>query len=300
MGGHSASKSLLRSLVQQAHCPDNWLLVISVANWLHIFYLSRGHCNGVANPWECDWNWYGCANRLLVAALCIRFRRTWLIWAGFFVSAHIVASQLFYFVNPDEFSQMLSFAREYDSGLVRHFVEILFEHSLIQGLIATLIVIYTMRELKRRFSGGKPVRALGYATTLILLLVSAGYLSSFISHGRAERSTAQWLYRDVLQGGSLNGDFVRSDYLKESAGRFTSIGAKVIKVESDKYQTPPWGEVGPSYFTGPFLISVNYLLVTPKSYHSGKCLVVNFFGLAKILDKDSLLWLKPIPYLWPY
>ncbi len=293
-------KSLFQSLLKQARYPDNWLLIISVANWLHIFHLSHGDCRGIAPPWYCYWNWYGCANRLLVAALCIRFRRTWLTWAGFLVSAHIVASQLFYFVSPDEFSQMLSFAREYESGLVRHLFEILFEHSLIQGLIATLIVIYTIKELKRSFSGSNAVQALSYATTLILLILSAGYLSSFVSHGRAESATAQWLYRDVLQGGSLNGDFAKTDYLKESASRFTRVGAKVIKVESDKYQTPPWGEVGPSYFTGPFLISVNYLLITPKTYYSGKCLVISFFGFVKILDKDSLLWLKPVYYLWPY
>jgi hypothetical protein len=294
------TKALFRWLLEQVRSPDNWLVSMAVANWLHIFYLSRGDCRGIAPPWYCYWTWYGCANRLLVAALCVRFRRTWFTWAGFLVSAHIVASQLFYFVNPDEFSQMLSFAREYEAGVRRHFIEILFEHSLIQGLIAALIVIYAMKELKRRISGGRPVPAWSYAITLILLVISAGYLSSFISHGRAESETAQWLYRDVLQGGSLNGDFVRTDYLKESAGRFTSVGAKVIKVESDKYQAPPWGEVGPSYFTGPFLISVNYLLIAPQRYYSGKCLIINFFGLVKILDKDSLLWLQPIPYLWPY
>lgn len=133
---------------------------------------------------------------------------------------------------------MLSFAREYETGLARRFIEILFEHPLIQGLIAALVVIFAAGDLKRRLPEGRPVRAFSLTIGLILLVLSAGCLSSFISHGAAERSTAQWLYRDVLRGESLNGDFVGSDFLKESASRFTSIGAKVIKVESDKGRTP--------------------------------------------------------------
>lgn len=294
-------KKALIWLAKQGRFPDNWLLLIAVANWLHMWNLAHGNCRGVVSPWYCDWTWYGSANRLLFSALCVRSRRTWLGVIGFLISVQLVAAQLFCFVNIDEFSQILISAREFEKSFLWHLLEAMIEHPLTQGFIAALIAPYAMYHSVHRLFGRRPSPVIVYTIKTILLILFFGYLSSFISHGAAERSTARWLYRDILRSSSIYGDFTKSDYFKESAGRFASVGANVIKVESNKYlEVEPWGEVGPSGHTGPFLISVRYLVIISNSHKSGHCLVFNFFGFVKILDKDSSLYMKFLPYLQPY
>ena len=110
-------------------------MVIAVVNWIHLRYLaSYGvYCNGgVVSPWYCDWTWYSCANRLLFAALCIRSRRTWLEILGFLVAAHVLAAQLFYVVNVDEFSKISLDVK--DVGII----EAVLRHTIVQGCIAII------------------------------------------------------------------------------------------------------------------------------------------------------------------
>jgi hypothetical protein len=293
----------LRWLAKQSRILDNWLLLLAIINWIYIFNLSRGDCRGFASPWYCSWTWYFAANRLLLAALCIRSRRTWLTVIGLLISLHVVAGQLFYFFNTDQFSQILFFARDFKTDFLRFMLLVAIEHELTQGFVAALIAIYASRQIMRSISGKRHYPAILRTVWVIILILTIGYLSNFISHAAAERATARWLYHDVLRGSSLYGDLQTTDYLKESAERFASVGANVFKVESEKYlEMKPWAEVGPSNFAGPFFILVAYHFSTSDRQQSasGHCLVLSFFGYSRILDKDSSLFWKPIPYLIPY
>lgn len=285
-------------LANESHAFDSWLLIIAVLNWGYISFLPRD-CRGIAPAdWHC-WSqeWNAVWNRLLFAALCLRTRKTWISFIGLLISLQIVAAQLFYLFNPDEIWQKFVEAREYLGSLWRAAIE----HELLQGVIAALIVSCALHQIMRRLFGNRPSRTYVYAIRLIILILSLGYISSFISHAAAERATAQWLYRDILKGSSFYGDFLQYDWLKESARRFESIGAKVIRVNSGKSQeVKPWATVGPSAFTGPFLISVRYEFRTIADTEYGNCLVFDFFGFIKILDKDSQLYGRFVPYLFPY
>ena len=131
-----------------------------------------------------------------------------------------------------------------------------------------------------------------------------GYTSNFISHRKAEMLAAQWVLNDLIKSKTLYGNCSKPEWnwLEESATRFASIGATVLKMDCGNIgERVPWGEVGHSSFTGPFFISVGYMAATSDAakYESGNCLVLNFFGYSKILNKDSTLW-RMIPYLWPY
>jgi hypothetical protein len=290
--------AIIKWLANECRALDSWLLVFAVLNWSYISFVPRD-CRGIApSDWHC-WSqeWYAVWNRLLFAALCVRTRRTWLGIIGLLISLQIVAGQLFYLFNPDEIWQKFVDAREYGGGVWKAVIE----HELIQGVIAALILSYAMHQIIRRLSVKRPALAFLLPIRVILLTLSLGYLSSFISHAAAERTTAQWLYRDILKSSSFYGDFVEYDYIKESARRFESIGANVIKAASGKSQeVKPWASVGPSTFTGPFLISVMYEFRTIGDTKYGNCLVFDFFGFVKIIDKDSQLYARWVRYLFPY
>jgi hypothetical protein len=285
-------------LANESHAFDSWLLIIAVLNWGYCSLLSRD-CRGIA-PW--DWHcwsqeWYAVWNRLLFAALCLRTRKTWICFIGLLISLQIVAAQLFYLINPDEVWQKFVEGREYLGSLWRAVIE----HELLQGIIAALMGSSALHQIMRRLFGNRPSRTFACAIRLIILILSLGHISSFISHAAAERATAQWLYRDILKGSSFYGDFLQYDWLKESARRFESIGANVIKADSgESEKVKPWATVGPSAFTGPFLISVRYEFRTIADTEYGNCLVFDFFGFIKILDKDSQLYGRLVPYLFPY
>jgi hypothetical protein len=285
-------------LANESHAFDSWMLLIAVLNWGYITFLPRD-CRGIAPAdWHC-WSqeWYAVWNRFLFAALCVRTRKTWIGFIGLLISVQIVAAQLFYLFNPDEIWQKFVEAREYLGSFWRAAIE----HELLQGVIAALIVSCALHRIIGRPFGSRPSLAFIYAIKLTLLVLSLGYISSFISHVAAERTTAQWLYRDILKGSSFYGDLREYDWLKESARRFESIGANVIKVDSGESQeVKPWATVGPSAFTGPFLISVRYEFRTIANTEYGNCLVFDFFGFVKILDRDSQLYWRLVPYLFPY
>ncbi len=295
----SPIRGALRWLSRQWPSWDTWLLLITSIYWIYRRQLTSADCFGVVNPWYCDWAWYCCANRLLLAALCLRSRRSWLEIIGFVTAAHVLAGQLFYFVNTDEFSQMALTAREI--GIVRAVVQ----HQLLQGAIAVLIAPLALIRFMRGLSRRSPLRLVTTAIKLGMLALLLGYLSDFLSHGAAETATARWVYQDVLKRSTLYGRFSNADYLNESAGRFISVGATVLTLDSSQFlMIAPFAEVGPSSFTGPFLISVQYQWVLKTSaspdVRSGTCLVLNLFGFVRVVDRDSLLWRRLIAYLWPY
>jgi hypothetical protein len=94
---------------------------------------------------------------------------------------------------------------------------------------------------------------------------------------------------------------------EESAAHFASLGATVLKMACNdtlamtRFELPR-GEVSWSIFAGPFLILVDYHYEASDIIRnkSGRCLVLNFFGYTKILQKDSSLYRRMTPYLWPY
>jgi hypothetical protein len=146
-------------------------------------------CRGIAPAdWHC-WSreWYAVWNRLLFAALCVRTRKTWIGFIGLLISLQIVAAQLFYLFNPDEIWQKFVEAREFVGGLWRAAIE----QELSQGVIAALIVSCALHQSMRRLFGNRPFPAFVYAIRLTVLVLSLGYISSFISHVAAERTTAQ-------------------------------------------------------------------------------------------------------------
>ncbi len=122
-------KRSLEWLRKQLLSSDTWLLIIAGANWIHLRYLaSYGvYCSGgVVSPWYCDWTWFSCANRLLLAALCIRSRRTWIEILGLLTAAHVLAAQLFYVVSVDEFFKISSDIKEV--GII----EAVLHHTIVQ------------------------------------------------------------------------------------------------------------------------------------------------------------------------
>lgn len=303
--GKLGAKNALSWLAAETRSPDTWLLILAVINWLHIWSLSKGDCNGVANPWFCDWVWYGAPNRLLLSALCLRIRKRGFTIIGFLCAAHLVAAQLFYLFNPHQFKMIWWLSREAGETTLPHIFQILLKHELVQGFLAALLVSYAFYLFFRHSSRNRLCTAFKYAASMGLIILLLGYSSNFISRSKAERRTAQWILHDVIKSSTLYGNFSQPEWnlLEESAERFTSVGATVLKIDSDDYKRIlPWAELYESSFTGPFLISVGYEAESSSSIRnkSGRCLVLNFFGYTKILQKDSPLYWHMIPYLWPY
>jgi hypothetical protein len=292
--------------IKETRSFDTWLLILTVINWLHIWLLSRGSCNGVANPWFCDWTWYGAPNRLLVAALLIRSRRSWLRVVGFLFSAHVLAGQLFFLFNPDEANLIWWWGGEAGGNFWQHIFWTLMEHELTQGFLAALMVFYSFCRFFRHPFRGPFSKVFKFAVSIGIIILMLGYASNFISHSKAEKLTAKWILNDIIKGTALYGSCVEAGgtFLEESATRFASVGANVLKFDcsTDLGTKVPWGEVGNSSFTGPFLISVGYASATSDaaSYKSGHCLVLNCFGYAKILNNDSMLFRQMLTYLYPY
>jgi hypothetical protein len=304
--GKSGAKQIYARVVDQARFPDCWLLILTVINWLHIWLLSRGSCNGVANPWYCLWTWYGAPNRLFVSALLICSRRSWLRIIGFLFSTHVLTGQLFFLFNPDEANLIWWWGGESGGNLLQHIFWTLLEHELTQGFLAALIVIYSFYRFFRHPFHSPLLKKFKFAVSIGIIIVMLGYASNFISHSKAEMLTARWILNDVIKGIALYGSCAEAGgtFLEQSATRFASVGANVLKFDcgTDLGEKVPWGEVGNSSFTGPFLISVGYASATSDaaSYKSGHCLVLNCFGYAKILNNDSLLFRQMLTYLYPY
>ena len=172
----------------------------------------------------------------------------------------------------------------------------------IQGVLASLIVIYAARTLIRSFFNDKTASAIAWVIRSILLILFFGYLSNFISHDAAKRETAQWLC-NVIGESQLSENKIESEYLKYIAEGYATYRPDVLKGNSQKcIEMISNSETGPDYFTGPFLILVTYNI--PRTYDSGTyshCLVLNFYGSVKILDhSNNFLFYNLIPYLWPY
>jgi hypothetical protein len=286
-------------LLDEARAFDSWLLVLAVVNWI---VLSSFECRGIAPPfWYCySAGWYRLINRILFAALCVRTRRTWFYAIAFLVSAQIVAGHLFYLFNPDEIALRFFVG----SQSLWDFIKAVLGHELLQGLIAFLLAAYALRQIMRRLPRLRWFWLSVYALRAVLIFLFFGYLSNFISHAAAEKTVAKWIYQDSLKGSSFYGDVASEDIhelLRESAERFADIGAKVMKVQTGSFsQSKPSAKVGPSTFTGPFLIHVQYELQTSENSLDGNHLMFNFFGFVKIIEKDSNLDFKLLPYLWPY
>jgi hypothetical protein len=265
-----------------------------------------GDCNGVANPWFCNWTWYNAQNRLLISAICLRSRKTVLVILGFLCSAHLLAAQLVYLFNPDEFNLIWWWGGESGGNIYWHLFWTLLEHELTQGFLAALLVSYILYRFFRHPFRNRLTIVFRYVVAIGLIILLLGYASNFISHGKAERKIAQWILIDIIQGPTLYGDCLQAgwdDWLTESATRFLSVGATVLKMDcGDIGSKVSWGEVGPSSFTGPFIISVRYMAVASDGVKakSGDCLMLNFYGYTKILKEDSSLFRRMIPYLWPY
>ena len=289
----------LEWLPKQLLSSDTSLLEIAVANWLHLRYLALygAYCSGgVVSPWYCDWTWYSCANRLVIAALCIRSRRAWLEILGFLAAAHVLAAQLFYVVNADEFFKISLDVKE--MGIL----EAVFRHTIVQGCIAIIIVIFAAVRSIRRISGLRIYRMIATTSGIGAIVLFLGYASNFLSHAATETETARWINDEVLKRSSFYGK-TPDGYLDESANRFANVGAHVLEFDSDRlFEKLPFGQVGPTYYLGPFLASVQYIYAfkDSKNLQSGNCLILNVFGYVKILDRDSMIWNRMIPYLWPY
>jgi hypothetical protein len=299
-------KKTFDCIIEEARSFDTWILILIVINWLHIWFLSRGSCNGVINPWFCDWMWYSAPNRLLVSALLLRSRRSWLQVIGFLISAHLLAGQLFFLFNPDEANLIWWWGGESGGNLLQHIFRTLLEHELTQGFLAALLVSYSLYRFFRHPFRSSLSRVFKYAVSIGLIILMFGYASNFISHSKAEMLTAKWILNDIIKGSALYGSCAEAEgtFLEESAIRFASVGANVLQFDcsTDLGKKVPWGEVGNSSFTGPFLISVGYASATSDaaSYKSGHCLVLNCFGYAKILNNDSTLFRQMLSYLYPY
>lgn len=284
-------------------CRDfhSWLLVIAFVNWVYISHLAHD-CRGIAPmDWYCSMpESFNVLFRLLIATLCLRSHMIWLAAIGFLLSAQIIAGQLFYLFNSDEILLRFYEAREYGGS----FLGAVIRHEHMQGVIAAVIAFSAMRQIMRRLSGNRLYPAIVYSIRAFIVFLVIGYLSSFISHASAEKATAQWLYHDVLKGSSFYGDFLGDDFhahVKESAERFASAGIKVMKVKPGELSDAnPWAKVGPSAFTGPFLITVQYEFRTGEKRRYGNCLVFDFFGFIKILDRDSRIGWDLVRYLHPY
>jgi hypothetical protein len=148
--------AIAKWLANECRAFDSWLLVIAVLNWSYISFLPRD-CRGIAPAdWHC-WSqeWYAVWNRLLIAALCVRTRRSWLGFIGLLISLQIVAGHLFYFFNSDEIWQKFGDAREFGDGVWRAVIE----HELTQGVIAVLCcnteILYRRLSINQRI---RPIR----------------------------------------------------------------------------------------------------------------------------------------------
>jgi hypothetical protein len=302
----SGVKNTLGWLAAEARSPDNWLLILAVINWVHIWSLSKGDCNGVANPWFCDWTWYGAPNRLLLSALCLRIRNRGFAIIGFLCAAHLVAAQLFYLFNPDSIKLAWWLSDEAGEITLQQIFHALLEHELTLGFLAALLVSRAFYRFFRHPSRSRLFTGFKYAAAIGLTILFLGYASNFISHAKAERRTAQWVLHDMIKSSTLYGncDQQEENFLEESAERFAGVGATVLKMDcgNDFGEKTPQGTVGWSSFPGPFLISVSYTAAasTGIKYSSGDSLILNFFGCTKILQKDSSLHRRMMPYLWPY
>jgi hypothetical protein len=298
------SKNAIKWLITQARSLDNWLVLLALINWLYIWHLSSGPC-GVAGPWYCSWTWYGTPNRIMASALCFRSRRKWLEIIGSLNSVHLLAAH-FLLSSTDELKVNWMTDQGYEIGGIQGFLHGFVESPILQGCFVAAFVAYPLFRFLRRQSNGRLSAALNNIIRTLLLVLVLGLASNYVSHVNAERSVARWLYHDVLKGSALH---VNSSCWDESAERFAGIGATVIKEDHTKLEeTRLWAEVGPSIFTGPFLIEVFYRGQTSEGslYGGDNCLVLNLFGYTKILDRNSLLWrqilkyLYPFQYLWPY
>jgi len=202
-------------------------------------------------------------------------------------------------LSPDELAWLVTDVERREVRLVDAIVEA----PLFQGMLAAIIVTYALVRAVRRFSGNRLPNAFTRPAFAVLLLIVAGYASNFLSHGAAERETARWIARDLLKGQTFYGAYSDSDLMDESAERFRSIGTAVLRLPADRYyDSEPRAEVGPSYFPAPFLISVGYSCYasSPGPNLDGSCLVVNFFGFAAVVRRDSLLLWKLVPYFRPW
>jgi hypothetical protein len=291
-------------IIAEVRFPDNWLVLLAAINWVYIWHLSGGPC-GVAGPWYCSWIWYGTPNRLMLSALCFRSRRKWLEILGFLNAAHLLPVQ-FLLSGTDELKMSWITDHGYEIRGFQDLLRGIVENPILQGCIAAAFIAYPLSRFLRRQSNSRLSAASNYIVKTVLLISILGLASNYVSHVNAERAVARWIYHDVLKNSSPH---VSSDNWNESAKRFTGIGATVIKEDYDKLQeTGPREDVGPSFFTGPFLLEVSYRLQTSDGspYGGDNCLVLNFFGYTKILDRNSSLWrqiskcLYPLQFLSPY
>lgn len=299
------SKNAINLLKNQARFLDNWLVLLAVINWLYIWQLSKGPCNGVWNPWYCTWTWYGIPNRLLASTLCFRSRRKWLEIIGFLNLVHLLALH-FMLSGTDELKMNWMTDHGFEIGGLQGLLQGFVEDPILQGCLAGVFAAYPLLRFLRRKSDSYLSVATNYIVKTILLFFVLGLASNYVSHVNAERLVARWLDHDLLKSSTLH--IGHYDW-GESAERFNSIGATVIKENyKESKETRPWAEVGPSTFTGPFLIEVFYRgeAAGGSLYGGDYCLILNFFGYTKILDENSRLWrqileyLCPVQYLWLY
>jgi hypothetical protein len=243
----SGAKQIYARVVDQAHFPETWLLILTVINWLHVWFLSKGSCIGVVNPWFCDWMWYSAPNRLLVSTLLLRSRRSWLQVVAFLISAHLLAGQLFFLFNPDEFRLGWWWGGESEGNHLQQLFWTLLEHELTQGFLAALLVSYCLYRFFRHSFGSPFARVFKYAVATVLIIMMLGYASNFTSHDKAEMLTAKWILNDILKTSALYGTCSEAGgtFWEESAIRFASVGANVLKFDCGIGigNKVPWGEV---------------------------------------------------------
>jgi hypothetical protein len=108
-------------------------------------------------------------------------------------------------------------------------------------------------------------------------LVAAGYLSDYASRSACERRTARLIAAGPMAGRPF---FVELQNGAEAARIFSDAGVTILPGTPNAQANFPWGDVGKSHMTAPFLVDVDTgWAVAPLAGEGGTHRYLCLFGM---------------------
>jgi hypothetical protein len=271
----------MRRLLETFRHADTLLALSAVINAVHMSWMAasvRGcewvcpwYAGGIPwRAWPPDSIWTFAPTRLLVAAVCLRARRTWADALALVVAAQIVVGNLLFTLNPDQFAADLRLGPT------------VFETPALQALLAGLVGVVASLRIVRRVGGGRVSASFRTAVPVIAALLVIGYASNLVSHAAAEREVARFVSGEVLHGSRF---YVLTD---ADFDLFRDVKAPVTK---GQYGDEPHAMMGWTSFVAPFVLETHWDYTGGRDdSRMGWVLTVGFFGKTFIARRDGPFW----------
>jgi hypothetical protein len=272
---------------------DTLLLVLAALNAGNMVWAGSDSGGCFACPWYVvsltTFSVHGSAwtfspTRVLVAAACLRGRRSWTDVVAALISAQLVAGTLLYLAAPDYWT------------MERAVVSSIVYAPQFQGILAAIVLAIAAGRVVARVAGRRARRGLVIAAGAIVVCGLSGFASNLVSHARAEQHVARFVSRNLMGGRPFKAG---AGFRDESLRRFQEIGAPVTWTGDSR--DIPYADVGPTAFVFPFVLNVEYTFQRGRKEDGGvwSALVFDFFGWTAILDPSSGVWRRLLPYFWP-